>query len=234
MENDEIVLIFDCDGVLIDSELIGASIELEQLQQIGCQIDLEQYLLVALGRTEEEVVWTEIAEKNGVALPLGFVEETRMKVSEAFEKELRPIEGIEQVLEELPYRKCVASGSLPARIRRTLGLSGLLHYFDGNLFSGAEVPKGKPHPDLFLYAARKMKSRPENCIVIEDSHLGTRGAKKAGMKVIGFTGGSHFQPALFEELQRSGVDSLISRMKDLPGQCEKLKKEILQDLKTDD
>ncbi len=213
--NSVAVLIFDCDGVLIDSEGIGARIELEQLRKLGCRLSFEEYLETALGRTEEEEVWRELAARSGVELPAGFAVATQRLVATAFERELHAIPGVEHVLEHLTCRLCVASGSRPERLRRNLDLTHLDHFFDENIFSATQVPRGKPHPDLFLFAATQMGVPPESCTVVEDSPAGVQGARAAGMRVLGFTGGSHSFPGLAGLLLEKGAELVFDRMEEL-------------------
>jgi HAD superfamily hydrolase (TIGR01509 family) len=212
-----VVLIFDCDGVLIDSEGIGARIELEALQGLGCRLTFEEYLEAALGRTEEEAVWRELASLSGIELPADFAVQTQRIVADAFVRELHAIPGVERVLERLSCPLCVASGSRPERLRRNLCLTRLDRFFGENIFSAAQVPRGKPHPDLFLFAAKQMGVRPESCLVVEDSPAGVQGARAAGMRVFGFTGGSHSFPGLTSRLLETGVERVFDRMEQLPG-----------------
>lgn len=210
------VLIFDCDGVLIDSEGIGARIELKALRRLGCRLTFEEYLEAALGRTEEETVWRELAARSGLELPSDFAVRTQRKVADAFNRELKAIPGVEEVLGRLACPLCVASGSRPERLRRNLRLTRLDRFFGENIFSAAQVPRGKPHPDLFLYAAGQMGVPPGSCTVVEDSPAGVQGARAAGMRVFGFTGGSHNFPGLTHRLLEAGVERLFERMEQLP------------------
>jgi HAD superfamily hydrolase (TIGR01509 family) len=219
MEESPILVILDCDGVLIDSEMIATRVEVRELRNLGCALSTQDYLETALGRIEEDVVWQEIADKNGVALPPGFVEKTKRKVAISFEHELQPIEGIHEALTALTFPICVASGSHPKRLKKNLGQTGLIQYFDGNVFSSAQVSRGKPHPDLYLYACDQMGFAPEQCIVVEDSPFGIQGAVAAGMTTLGFTGGSHHTPRLAQFLRESGCTTLFDDMRELPQFC---------------
>lgn len=223
------LIIFDCDGVLIDSEAISSRVEIAALEQLGCSLTRDEYLRLTVGRTEEEEIWESIASQYGVRLPEGFVERMRASVAEAFEKELRPIEGVEDVLNVIALDKCVASGSRPERLKRVLEMSRLNRFFDGNVFSATQVPRGKPHPDLFLFAARKMGASPSRCIVIEDSPAGALGARAAGMEVIGFVGASHCDPTWSRELEQTGISGLIDDMRMLPDMLEALHSKLDRD-----
>lgn len=214
-----ILVILDCDGVLIDSEIIATRVEVRELRSLGCAISTQEYLETALGRIEEDEVWQEIATRNGVTLPARFVDNTRQKVAASFERDLQPIDRIHEALMALEFPACVASGSRPERLRKNLDQTGLSQYFDGNLFSSAQVSRGKPFPDLYLYACEQMGFTPGQCIVVEDSPFGIQGAVAAGMTTLGFTGGSHHSPRLAQLLKESGCKTLFSDMSELPQFC---------------
>lgn len=221
MNESDWLLIFDCDGVLIDSEVISSRIELEELRRLGCTISLDRYLEVSLGRTEEEEIWKEIAALDSIELPSDFVRRVHEKVAAAFGEELEPIAGIKRVLEETGYRKCVASGSRMERLTSNLEQTGLVSYFE-RIFSAVEVERGKPFPDLFLYVSEELDISPNKCIVIEDSLAGVDAARQAGMRVLGFTGASHCRPGLRDALLGKGCDDVFDDMVCLPGLCSRL------------
>jgi len=214
MNNGIELVIFDCDGVLIDSESISSRIETEELKRCGCDITVETYLEGALGIAEEEEIWTRIAQENGVLLPADFVRLVRERVDKAFENELKPIPGIEVILSELKMPYCIASSSRPERIRKCLQLTGLARFFSDNVFSRISVDRGKPHPDLFLYAAARMGANPARCVVVEDSPAGVQGAQAAGMTVLGFLGAEHQIPQLRDKLLESGSAALFKDMRE--------------------
>jgi HAD superfamily hydrolase (TIGR01509 family) len=216
------LIIFDCDGVLIDSESVSSRVEAEELRRYGCDITVEAYLEIALGLSEEEEIWGRIAAEHGVRLPPDFVRTIRSKVAEAFEKELQPIPGIAEVLSNLDTPICVASGSRLKRVKRCLTLTGLAEFFADNIFSASEVEQGKPHPALFLYAAGKMGADPARCIVVEDSLPGVQGARAAGMTVLGFLGATHQIPELPEKLLASGSAAIFDDMRQFPALCREL------------
>ena len=219
MNNNEILLILDCDGVLIDSEIISSRIEVEELHRIGCPITLDDYLDVALGRTEEEQIWKAIADQFEVSLPPEFAFETRRRVLTAFESELQAIPGVHEALLKIPCRKCVASGSRMDRLQRNLKLVGLDMHFNGNVFSASQVARGKPFPDLFLHSAGQMGFNPDSCLVVEDSIPGVRGATAAGMTVVGFTGASHCHSDLGPRLTGAGAQAVFRNIQELPELC---------------
>lgn len=218
--NTKPLLIFDCDGVLVDSEAIGARIEFEALRNAGCLISFPDYLEISLGRSDEDELWKELAAEWSIGLPDDFPDQVRRKTEEALIRELRPIEGIKDALDRLPYERCIASGASNRRLELTLGLTGLADFFQGRYFSGKMVTQGKPAPDLFLLAAEKMGFNPQSCIVLEDSVNGVLGAVKARMTVFGFTGGSHCYPGLESRLKALGCRAIYSDPGELPSLIE--------------
>lgn len=138
------------------------------------------------------------------------------RTAETFDRELKAVAGVKEVIEDLSIPICVASSSSPQRIRRSLSLTGLIDYFGDHIFSAAQVEHGKPAPDLFLLAAARMLVHPDRCLVIEDSVPGVIAAKTAAMHVFGFTGGSHCSPTHAEKLLAAGADATFQSMKNLP------------------
>ncbi len=216
----DILVIFDCDGVLIDSEAITSRIEFQALRSLGCLLSMEDYLDRSLGITEEDLLWNTIASEWDVSLPEDFSDRLRAVIVKALAEELLPIKGVNDVLAGLPYQHCVASGATPQRLEFTLSLTGLASRFRGRCFSGSMVRQGKPAPDVFLLAAEKMGFDPSDCIVVEDSLNGVRAAVKAGMHVLGFVGASHCRPGLESRLKELGCSEVFSDMEKLPSLIE--------------
>lgn len=185
------LVIFDCDGVLVDSEPISLGVLTRGLNGIGLALDVETVRARYAG-TSMVSIMERVATEDGIQPPDGFAERVKAETLRAFEAELSAMAGIAQALAELALPFCVASSSDPVRLRRSLGLTGLLPLFDGRIFSSAEVARGKPFPDLFLHAAARMGQDPSACLVIEDSVPGVQAARAAGMRVAGFTGGGHW------------------------------------------
>ena len=211
-----VLVIFDCDGVLVDSEAISSRVELEALHQAGCLISMDEYLERALGRTDEDFIWGSIADEWGVELAPGFGDLVRSQVSRALEDELQPIEGAGEVLASLPCQSCVASAATSTRLEHTLEISGLAGLLEGKCFSGSMVRQSKPAPDLFLMAAGEMGYEPSSCLVVEDSVNGVKAAVRAGMKVLGFTGATHCGPGLGDVLTDLGCREIFSDLRNLP------------------
>lgn len=197
------LVIFDCDGVLIDSEVISARILIEQLGRVGVHVDFPYVQKHFLGRSWTRVA-AEIRISYGLALDSDFEDRYRSNLLFAFETELRPMAGIEAVLGALGVGSCVATSSSPPRARRSLDLSRLAPFFGDRLFTASMVKNGKPAPDLFLFTAEAMGIAPDRCLVIEDSVPGILAAQAAGMAVWRFIGGSHLQGLPQDELNQDG------------------------------
>jgi HAD superfamily hydrolase (TIGR01509 family) len=186
------LVIFDCDGVLVDSEPLSMRVLLGTIAEAGAVIDVAQGYESFLGKSLATV--TEILRTDyGVDLGRHALDRMRERLYALFRRELRPIPGIAETLAAMPVPFCVASSSQLERIRLSLEVTGLRPYFGDHIFSASMVSQGKPAPDLFLHAAREMRIEPARCIVIEDSPAGIAAAKCAQMRVFAFTGGSHAQ-----------------------------------------
>jgi HAD superfamily hydrolase (TIGR01509 family) len=192
------LIIFDCDGVLIDSEIISAKMLIAELAGMGVQIDLPFVAQHFLGRSYPTVMKV-IKQDFGVHLPPEFEENYRNRLLAAFAQGLLPIPHIHALLSSLQTPWCVATSSSPRRADQSLTITGLRALVGDRLFTASEVPNGKPAPDLFLHAAAKMGASPARCLVIEDSLNGIKAALAAQMPVWRFTGGSHLQGALDDE-----------------------------------
>ena len=184
------LIIFDCDGVLIDSEIISAQMLVAELAPFGVQIDLDYVARHFLGRSYPTVL-RQIRNEFGLDLPEDFEARYRDRLLAAFETGLQVMPGIPALLEQLALPWCVATSSSRPRAERSLEISGLSERVGGRLYTASQVERAKPAPDLFLLAAREMGVPPARCLVIEDSLNGIRAGLAAGMEVWRFTGGSH-------------------------------------------
>jgi HAD superfamily hydrolase (TIGR01509 family) len=184
------LIIFDCDGVLIDSEVISARQLIAELKGYGVDMDMAFVSRHFLGRSYP-VVLREVRERWGVALPERFEADYRERLLAAFARDLRVMPGVFDAIAALRLPYCLATSSSPERMRRSLDITGLTPLFAGRAFTASEVARGKPAPDLFLHAAARMGAAPAACVVIEDSLNGVRAGLAAGMEVWRFTGGSH-------------------------------------------
>ena len=187
------LVIFDCDGVLIDSEVISARTLIRQLSLVGVDVDFAHVQKHFLGRSWAKVA-AEIRQTHGLDLSTDFEGNYRSELLKAFETELTTMPGVERVLENMAVPFCAATSSSPARARRSLEISALAPFFGDRVFTASQVEHGKPAPDLFLFAARAMGVAPARCLVIEDSLAGIAAAQAAGMAVWCFAGGSHCEP----------------------------------------
>ncbi len=197
------LVIFDCDGVLVDSEPLSLACLTDGLNRIGVAIDVETVRARFAG-TSMTSIMGHIARDYGIVAPEGFVEAVKAETLAIFDAELRAMAGIADAVAALRLPTCVASSSDPVRLRHSLALTGLLPLFDGRIYSAVEVARGKPFPDLFLHAAARMGFSADACLVIEDSVPGVTAARAAGMRVLGFTGGGHWGH------DRAGADLLAA------------------------
>ena len=187
------LIIFDCDGVLVDSEPIAARVLGEYISANGRITTTDECLDTFTGLSLKSVK-NIIADEWGMALPDNFIDELRALDRAAFEKELKPLPDIANAINTVKaagIKICVASSGSLEKITHSLSITGLLDLFDGNIFSASMVTNGKPAPDLFIYAAGEMNVEANNTLVIEDSPAGITAAKNAAMGVLGFTGGGH-------------------------------------------
>jgi HAD superfamily hydrolase (TIGR01509 family) len=179
------LVIFDCDGVLVDSDRISLRIQAQRIAALGLETTYEECLSDFLGLGMPATLRI-LSERLGRPVPDAWVEELGAAVNEAFEHELTPVPGIVEALDAIELPTCVASSGSHDKMRFTLGLTGLYARFAGRIFSAEEVRRGKPAPDLFLHAAARMGIPAEDCAVVEDSPFGVTAAKSAGMRVLGF------------------------------------------------
>ncbi|PWC37536.1 HAD family hydrolase [Azospirillum sp. TSO35-2] len=210
------LVIFDCDGVLVDSEPISIAVLVEGIRAAGAVIDESVAYRRFLGRSLGSI-GSILLEEYGLCFDAAHQEAMRARLFDRFRAALQPIPGVADTLSRLGRRRCVASSSQPDRIRLSLTVTGLLEYFDGNIYSSAMVKSGKPAPDLFLHAAQGMGADPAGCVVVEDSPAGIEAAKRAGMRVFAFVGGSHAEPAgLRRTVEALAPDLVFDDMRQLP------------------
>ena len=179
-------VIFDCDGVLVDSEPIGNQVLVDMANELGANINLEYAYKHFKGGKMESCV-DKIATLINQPIPEDFSDRYRQKSFEAFKTNIKPVEGVTDLVKNLKIPYCVASSGPENKIRLNLELTGLLPYFENNIFSCYAIQKWKPSPAVFVWAAESLGFKPEDCIVIEDSLTGVRAAKNGSFDVIGFT-----------------------------------------------
>ena len=207
------LVIFDCDGVLIDSELLACRAVTACLAEDGIAVSADEIMERYTG-----INWAEMVaglEKRHGRMSADFADRHRRRLWPLMEAELTAIPGVTAVLDALECKVCVASSGRPERLRHALSLVGLFERFHPNIFSATEVARGKPAPDLFFHAANRMGVLPNRCVVIEDSVPGVAAAIAAGMTAIGFTGGAHCRPGHDWRLAAEGAAPVIERMAQL-------------------
>ena len=215
------LLIFDCDGVLVDSEHLACEALAELMTTLGHSMTADQAMLAFAGRSLKDVL-ARAERLLSRPIPKDVGEQAAVQLMARFRRELQAVAGAKEAIAALPYRRCVASSSTPDRLMLSLDITGLSPLFGNNVFSAVEVANGKPAPDLFLLAARRLGEEPSSCIVIEDSVLGVEAAGAAGMAAIGFAGASHANQDLAERLAAAGAEPVIHSMANLPTAVEQL------------
>jgi HAD superfamily hydrolase (TIGR01509 family) len=205
------LVIFDCDGVLLDSELISSGANAEAYTRLGYAITRHEVVARFTGMPDEAVD-AELMSEIGKPLPPGFRDDIKRDVLAKYRTELQAVEGAATLLSSLKTAKCIASSSSPAKLALGLIETEMFELVYPNIFSTKLVERGKPHPDIFLYAAQKMGASPSRCMVVEDSVAGVTAAKSAGMTCVGFTGGSHCMDGHAERLYAAGADAVVDRL----------------------
>jgi HAD superfamily hydrolase (TIGR01509 family) len=208
------LVIFDCDGVLVDSEVISCRIHAEVLTRHGYPITAEEVRRRFLGRTAHDAT-LEVERELGRPLAEAYDIERRTALLSALAQSVEAIPYLDGALDVIDVPVCVASSAAHDKIFTTLSRTGLYRRFAPNIFSGSQVKNGKPAPDLFLFAAAQMAARPKRCLVIEDSVPGVTGARAAGMTVFGFHGGSHCRAGDDRALRAAGAAATFSDMRQL-------------------
>jgi HAD superfamily hydrolase (TIGR01509 family) len=205
------LVIFDCDGVLVDSERLAVRVESDYLTELGWPLSQAEIVERFMGRTDQYMDEA-IEAQLGSRLPRDWKDQFQRRYREAYAAELAPVDGVLDALDQITIPTCVASGGSHDKLRFTLGHTGLYERFEGRIFSGYEVVNGKPAPDLFLHAAARMGAEPARCAVVEDSRYGVLAARAAGMRVFGYAGG--LTPP---ERLRGEATVVFEDMRELPG-----------------
>jgi HAD superfamily hydrolase (TIGR01509 family) len=205
------LVIFDCDGVLVDSEPITSRVFTEMLNELGLAITVNQVFEQFVGNSLAYCL-ERVRQLLNRDVPADFADRYQQRAAEALKREIKAVPGIEGVLEAIQVPYCVASNGSMEKMHATLGMTGLLPRFKDRLFSISEVARGKPHPDIFLYAAEKSGASPSACAVIEDTSTGVTAGVAAGMTVFGYCANT---PA--QRLIDAGAHYTFDRMSELPG-----------------
>jgi HAD superfamily hydrolase (TIGR01509 family) len=214
------LIIFDCDGVLVDSEPAANRVFAEALAELGLELTMPQMYAEFVGRPMSYCL-QRVSELLRKPVPSNFEGELRRRTLDAFRRELRAMPGIEAALDTIDVPYCVASSGDHEKMRATLGMTGLLHRFEGKLFSATQVPRGKPAPDVYLFAARECGVDPSACIVVEDSLVGVQAGVAAGMPVLGYAAHSDLK-----ELIRAGASVAFDDMRTLPELIQRISAEL--------
>lgn len=182
------LVIFDCDGVLIDSERLAVKVDVAVLRELGWPLTEAEVIERFVGRSDRDTQ-AAIEDHLGRRLPAGWQAAVEQRHRRAFASGLTAVEGVPEALDRITLPTCIASSGTHDHLRYTLGLTGLYDRFAGRIFSAEDVANGKPAPDLFLHAAERMAAKPDGCVVVEDSRSGVQAARAAGMRVLAFAGG---------------------------------------------
>ena len=217
------LIIFDCDGVLVDSEIIAAQVESRLLTDAGYPISTEEMGERFSGMTWKNIL-LEVEREASIPLSASLLEKSEKLLDARLERDVKVIEGVKLALSRLTTPRCICSNSSSARLEMMLTKVGLKPYFEGHVYSAKDLgaDRVKPKPDIFLHGAKQFNVSPDRAVVIEDSVHGIRGARAAGMRVIGFTGASHTYPSHADRLTDAGAETVIARMQDLPATIEAL------------
>lgn len=210
------LVIFDCDGVLVDSEYLSSKVKAELLTDAGFATTGEELSERYNGMTFEDTL---IAIEKQIDIPLSanLLDKAHSEFVRRIDSELLAIDGVRDLVNSLDLPYCICSNSISENIKKMLQATGLYDLFEGKIFSAPETgsKKPKPAPDVFLSAAKSFNIAPENTVVIEDSVPGATAAVAAGMRVIGFTGGTHVYPGLADALTDVGAATVVNRHKDI-------------------
>lgn len=210
------LVIFDCDGVLVDSEIVAARVEAELLTSAGFEISAEEIFETYAGLTFKDIM-LRLEEKSEIPFQASLIDRAEELVDRKLRSDVRIIDGAREAVAAVTAPRAVCSNSRTERVEFMLEKVRLLPFFAGRIFSGLDIPskKTKPAPDVFLYAAGKLGANPKNTFVIEDSVHGIAGARAAGMRVIGFTGAGHSYPGHADALTEAGAETVIRRWAEL-------------------
>jgi HAD superfamily hydrolase (TIGR01509 family) len=215
------LFIFDCDGVLVDSEILAARVDAELLTRSGYPITPEEMIQRFAGLTAEDFMRI-VEEEIGHPLPPTFHDEQRAELDELLASELKAVPGVEEMLDRIDGPRCIGSNSTDARLKMMLTRTKLYDRFRPYVFSARSVgdKQPKPDPNVYRFAIKEFGVDPREAMVVEDSIFGVRAAKAAGARVVGFTGGAHTWPGHADLLTEAGAETVINRLSDLPAVAE--------------
>jgi len=211
------LILFDCDGVLVDSEIIAARVESQLLTEAGYPISVEEMGERFAGMTWKNILLS-IEKEADIPLSASLLDKSEKLLDARLERDVKIIDGVKFALARLTTQRCICSNSSSARLDMMLTKVGLKPYFAPHIYSAKDLgpDRVKPKPDIFLHGAQQFGVDPSRCLVVEDSTHGVHAARAAGMRVVGFTGASHSYPSHADRLTDAGAETVISRMQDLP------------------
>ncbi|MEO0497068.1 MAG: HAD-IA family hydrolase [Pseudomonadota bacterium] len=211
------LIIFDCDGVLVDSEIIAAKVEAEAFTAWGYEIDWHDFAARFAGMTTENIIQA-VADEMDRPVEASLYDDIQAEIDERLANELQIIDGVGAALDRLETPRCICSNSSDERLTMELRKVGLLDRFKPYIFSSKTVgdKEPKPSPSVFTFALSEFGAQGRHAVVIEDSHHGVAGARAAGCRVIGFTGAGHTYPGHAEQLMDAGAETVIAKMSSLP------------------
>ena len=215
------LIIFDCDGTLMDTEVLAAEVEVELLRDYGSQMDVKEFSHRFAG-TSSGFVQSTMEEELGRSFPDDHMKKLAQRMHEKMWREAKAIAGAHEMLDQLDQPRCICSNAGMEKLKIELTRAELWDRFRPYVFSAKDIDgvDEKPAPDLFLHAAREFDVAPEACIVIEDSVAGIRAGKAAGMRVVGFVGGSHSYVGHADQLTEAGAETVLKRLSDVPSIVE--------------
>jgi HAD superfamily hydrolase (TIGR01509 family) len=218
------LILFDCDGVLVDSEIIAAQVESRLLKDAGVEITAEDMCIRFAGMDWKNILLT-IEKESDLPLSASLIDKSEALLDKALAQRVKIIEGVKFALAKITEQRCICSNSSSPRLDMMLTKVGLKPYFAPHVYSAKDLgpDRTKPKPDIYLHGAKQFGADPKRCLVIEDSVHGVHAARAAGMRVIGFTGGGHTYPTHADRLTDAGAETVISRMVELPQMVEALK-----------
>jgi HAD superfamily hydrolase (TIGR01509 family) len=218
------LILFDCDGVLVDSEIIAAEVESKLLRDSGFDITAEDMCIRFAGMDWKSILLT-IEQEADIPVSAQLLDKSEKLLDAALLRRVKMIEGVRYALAKITEQRCICSNSSTPRLDLMLTKVGLKPYFEGHIYSAKDLgpDRTKPKPDIYLFGAKQFGVDPSRCLVIEDSVHGVHAARAAGMRVIGFTGGSHTYPTHADRLTDAGAETVISRMVELPQMVDALK-----------
>lgn len=218
------LILFDCDGVLVDSEIIAAEVESKLLRESGFDITAEDMCIRFAGMDWKSILLT-IEQESDIPISAQLIDKSEKLLDAALARRVKMIEGVRYALAKLTEQRCICSNSSSARLDMMLTKLSLKPFFEGHIYSAKDLgpDRTKPRPDIYLHGAKQFGVEPARCLVVEDSVHGVHAARAAGMRVIGFTGGSHTYPTHADRLTDAGAETVIARMVELPQMVDALK-----------